>query len=303
MQNNEGWCTGFSGPNRATSPICATSLTAKLRLSHEIMLMLFAKHPFLEIFARRKLKKRRSFSIFSRSFFRKRRTILATPPLFFKVNRNFLSSPKEGRKHHDQKKNERYVNDSKNALLARTRTRALQEFLCFCFHNLHRFLCNSLLFNHLPPIFGQFLTKSKAQNPHQHSKTQRFSQHNPLTYSSSLHLLPLFRWRLWKQKVTTPWCAHTHARGFFWNVKMSIHIFPSSSVPYFPKAYCTFTTALLCPITITLSFFHYRTILFPRSSHSPSTFTPDKGLCFTCSLRPLSRNSEISTLQNEYTIK
>ena len=45
------------------------------------------------------------------------------------------------------------------------------------------------------------------------------------------------------------------------------------------------------------------TVLFPRSSHSPSTLTPDKSLCFTCTLRPLSRNSEISTLQNEYTIK
>ena len=45
------------------------------------------------------------------------------------------------------------------------------------------------------------------------------------------------------------------------------------------------------------------TILFPRSSHSPSTFTPDKSLCFTCTLRPPSRNSEIYTLQNEYTIK
>lgn len=155
--------------------------------------MLFAKHPFLEIFSGRKLRKRRSFSKFTRSFFRKRRTFLATPPLFFKVYRSFLSSPKEGRKHHDQKKNERYVNDSKNALLARTRTRALQQFLCFCFHNLHRFLCNSLLFNHLLVIFGQLLTLSKIQNPHLHSKTRRFSQHNPLTYSSSLHLLPLFR--------------------------------------------------------------------------------------------------------------
>ena len=34
--------------------------------------------------------------------------------------------------------------------------------------------------------------------------------------------------------------------------------FASSSVTCFPKAYCTFTTALLCPITIALSFFHYR---------------------------------------------
>ena len=146
MQNNEGWCTGFSDPNRATSPIFATSLTAKLRLSHEIILMLFAKHPFHEIFTGRKLGKRRSFSKFSRRVFRKRRTFRATPPLFFKVNRNFLSSPKEGRKHHDPKKNERYLNDSKNALLARTRTRALQQFLCFCFHNLHRFFYNTLLF-------------------------------------------------------------------------------------------------------------------------------------------------------------
>ena len=154
--------------------------------------MLFAKHPFLEIFARRKLKKHRSFSKFTRSFFRKRRTFLATPPLFFKVNRNFLSSPKEGRKHHDQKKNERYVNDSKNALLSRTRTRALQQFLCFCFHNLHRFLCNSLYFNYLPPIFRQFLTQSKAQNPHQHSKTQHLTQHNSLIYNSSYCIPTLF---------------------------------------------------------------------------------------------------------------
>ena len=34
--------------------------------------MLFAKHPFLEIFARRKLKKRRRFSKFSRTFLEKR---------------------------------------------------------------------------------------------------------------------------------------------------------------------------------------------------------------------------------------
>lgn len=226
MQNNEGWCTGFSGHNRATSPICATSLTAKLRVSHEIILMLFAKHPFHEIFSGRKLKKRRSFSKFSRRVFRKRRTFRATPPLFFKVNRNFLSSPKEGRKHHDQKKNERYVNDSKNALLARTRTRALQQFLCFCFHNLHRFSCNPLYFNYLPPIFEQLLTLSKSQIPHLYAKTRHISQHNSLIYKPSPHLLPLFRWRLWKQKVTTPWCARTHARGFFWNVKMSIRILP-----------------------------------------------------------------------------
>lgn len=226
MQNNEGWCTGFSGPNRATSPIFATSLTTKLRLSHEIILMLFAKHPFLEIFARRKLRKRQSFSKFSRSFFRKRRTFLATPPLFFKVNRNFLSSPKEGRKHHDQKKNERYVNNSKKSLLARTRTRALQQFLCFCFHNLHRFLYNTLLFNHLPIIFRQFLTQSKTQNPHLYAITWHLPQHNSLIYNSSYCIPTLFLWRLWKQKVTTPWCAHTHARGFFWNVKMSIRILP-----------------------------------------------------------------------------
>ena len=156
------------------------------------MLMLFAKHPFLEIFTGRKLKKRRSFSKFSRRVFRKRRTFRATPPLFFKVNRNFLSSPKEGRKHHDQKKNERYVNDSKNALLARTRTHALQQFLCFCFHNLHRFLCNTLLFNHLPLISGQFLTQSKAQNPHLNAITWHLPQHNSLIYNQSPHLLPLF---------------------------------------------------------------------------------------------------------------
>ena len=155
--------------------------------------MLFAKHPFLEIFSGRKLRKRRSFSKFSRRVFRKRRTFHATPPLFFKVNRNFLSSPKEGRKHHDQKKNERYVNDSKKALLARMRTRALQQFLCFCFHNLHRFPYSTLSFNHLPPIFGHFLTQSKAQNPHLHSKTRHLPQHNSLNYRLSPHLLPLFR--------------------------------------------------------------------------------------------------------------
>ena len=84
---------------------------------------------------------------------------------------------------------------------------------------------------------------------------------------------------------------------------MSIHIFPSSSVPYFPKAYFTFTTALLCPITIALSFFHYRIIMFPLSSHSPSSFALDDYLCYACTLRPLSRNSDTFTLQNKHTIK
>ncbi len=125
------------------------------------------------------------------------------------------------------------MNDSKNALLARTCTRALQQFLCFCFHNLHRFSCNPLYFNHLPPIFGQFLTQSKAQQPHLYAITWHLPQHNSLTYNPSPHLLPLFWWRLWKQKVITPWCVRTHARGFFWNVKMSIHISPSSLVAYF----------------------------------------------------------------------
>lgn len=154
--------------------------------------MLFAKHPFLEIFSGRKLKKHRSFAKFSRRVFRKCRTFLATPPLFFKVNRNFLSSPKEGRKHHDQKKNERYVNDSKKALSARTRTRALQQFLCFCFHNLHRFLYNTLLFNHLPNIFRQFLTQSKSQNPHLYAVTWHLPQHNSLIYNSSYCIPTLF---------------------------------------------------------------------------------------------------------------
>ena len=154
--------------------------------------MLFAKHPFLEIFSGRKLKKRRSFSKFSRSFFRKHRTFSKVSPLFFKVNRNFLSSPKERRKHHDQKKNERYVNDSKNALFARTRTRALQQFLCFCFHNLHRFLCNSLYFNYLSPIFRQFLTQSKTQNPHLYAITWHLPQHNSLIYNSSYCIPTLF---------------------------------------------------------------------------------------------------------------
>lgn len=66
MRNNEGSHSGFSGQNRAKIPICATSRTAKIRLSHEIILILFAKHPFLEIFARRKRKKTSEFfQIFS----------------------------------------------------------------------------------------------------------------------------------------------------------------------------------------------------------------------------------------------
>ncbi len=118
-------------------------------------------------------KKRRRFSKSSRAFlkkrgrfFQKRWTFSKVSPLFFKVYRSFLSSPKEGRKHHCQKKNEGNVNDSKIHPLARTHTRALQQFLCFCFHNLHRFLCNSLLFNHLPVVFGQLLTLSKFTFQH-----------------------------------------------------------------------------------------------------------------------------------------
>gem|GEM_PF-2652928 len=45
------------------------------------------------------------------------------------------------------------------------------------------------------------------------------------------------------------------------------------------------------------------TILFPPSSHSPSTFAHNNHLCFTCSLRPPSRNSDTFTLQNKHTIK
>lgn len=187
------------------------------------------------------------------------------------------------------------MNDSKILPLARTHTRALQQFLCFCFHNLHRFLCNSLLFNHLPVIFGQFLTLTKSQIPHQHSKTQHLSQHNSLTYNPSPHLLPLFLWRLWKQKVTTTWCVRAHARGFFVNVKISIRILPT-------LWWCTSPNhTALSP-----TFFHYRIFhcCSPSAvSHSPSTFALDDYLCFACTLRPLSRNSAMSTLQNQYPFK
>lgn len=111
-------------------------------------------------------------------------------------------------------------------------------------------------------------------------------------------------------------CAHAR-EGIFLKCKNVYTHFTPSSVPYFPKAYCTFTTALPCPITIALSFFHYRIFVYyspplfptlplfcsPPSSHSPSTFAPDDYLCFACTLRPLSRNSEMSTLQNKFSLK
>ena len=79
-------------------------------------------------------------------------------------------------------------------------------------------------------------------------------------------------------------CAHAR-EGIFLKCKNVYTHFTPSLVAYFPKSYCTFTTALLCPITIALSFFHYRIFdyysppLFPTLplfcsppfSHSPST--------------------------------
>ena len=59
-------------------------------------------------------------------------------------------------------------------------------------------------------------------------------------------------------------CAHAR-EGIFLKCK-NIHThFTPSLVAYFPKSYCTFTTALLCPITIALSFFHYRIFDYPKS--------------------------------------
>ena len=48
---------------------------------------------------------------------------------------------------------------------------------------------------------------------------------------------------------------------------------------------------------------HSPTILFPPSSHPTSTFALDDYLCYACTLRPLSRNSDTFTLQNKQTIK
>ncbi len=45
-----------------------------------------------------------------------------------------------------------------NRSLARTRARTLQQFLTFCFHNLHGNLCNFLIASDIQVVFGRFLT-------------------------------------------------------------------------------------------------------------------------------------------------
>lgn len=108
-------------------------------------------------------------------------------------------------------------------------------------------------------------------------------------------------------------CAHAR-EGIFLKCKNVYTHFTPSLVAYFPKAYCTFTTTLFCPIPHILPLSHFRLLLpsavshspiimFPLSSHSPSSFAPDHSLCFTYSLRPPSHNSDIFTLQNKHTIK
>ena len=56
-------------------------------------------------------------------------------------------------------------------------------------------------------------------------------------------------------------CAHAR-EGIFLKCK-NIHThFTLSLVAYFPKAYCTFTTALFC---LSPTFFHYRIFDYPKS--------------------------------------
>ena len=50
------------------------------------------------------------------------------------------------------------VNESKIKPLTRARARTLQQFLTFCFHNLHRNLCNFLIASDISVVFGRFLT-------------------------------------------------------------------------------------------------------------------------------------------------
>ena len=113
-------------------------------------------------------------------------------------------------------------------------------------------------------------------------------------------------------------------RELFWNVTMSIRILPplrwhaslKHTAPS-PLLFSALSPSHSLSSTIAFSIItplrcfpvsHYfvpssPTVLFPPVSHSPSTFAHNNHLCFTCSLRPFSRNSEISTLQNEHSIK
>ena len=57
-------------------------------------------------------------------------------------------------------------------------------------------------------------------------------------------------------------CAHAREESSLKCKNVYTHFAPSL-VAYFPKSYCTFTTALLCPISIAPSFFHYRIFGYP----------------------------------------
>jgi len=80
-----------------------------------------------------------------------------------------------------------------------------------------------------------------------------------------------------------------------------LHLHPCSSLPYHHRTLFLPLShfRLLLPSAVS----HSPIIMFPLSSHSPSSFAPDHSLCFTYSLRPPSHNSDIFNLQNKHTIK
>ncbi len=69
-------------------------------------------------------------------------------------------------------------------------------------------------------------------------------------------------------------CARAR-EGIFLKCENVYSRFTPSLVAYFHKAYCTFTTALLCPITIALSFFHYHIFNYPKSALNPEQISLD----------------------------
>ena len=88
-----------------------------------------------------------------------------------------------------------------------------------------------------------------------------------------------------------------------------LHFHHCSSLPYHHRT--LFLPLSHSPLLLPSAVSHSPTILFPPLPlfcfhHSPTLHQhalPMKSLCFTCTLRPFSRNSEISTLQNRHTFK
>ena len=106
----------------------------------------------------REWRKTPTFSEKRRRKFEKSPTFFGKSPTKFQKSPTFWSRVKTESKRQS-------LTICKNCPLTRARARALQQFLTFCFHNLHRNLCNLLISSDIQVVFGRFLTVWARSSP------------------------------------------------------------------------------------------------------------------------------------------